>query len=312
MVRKSMANKTIRTKIFVSYSHVDKEWLRRLQVHLKPLVRQKLVDLWDDTRIDPGQKWRVEIKQALDSAAVAILLLSADFLASDFISANELPLLLSAAAKKDTVILPVIVSPCRFSATPILSEFQAFNPESEPLNGMTRADYERKFVDLANRVSQLLGDRATTETITEESIEEESTEEAVFHPAKKAATRGEIHKCQFYISPFYQKTTLWTNLADVLVVLHNSSLADDIYLIPSGFANPHLSDAGFLRAKENKEWLARKRQATIEFVKKFNNRLIDGGRFSMKTRTRTKRTKRTKVYSLEYDKFLNAALSDLT
>lgn len=89
--RLSNRKKTMRTKVFVSYSHVDAEWLKRLQVHLKPLERQGLVERWDDTRIAAGQKWQTEIRNAIDSAAVAILLISADFLASDFIDRDELP-----------------------------------------------------------------------------------------------------------------------------------------------------------------------------------------------------------------------------
>ena len=100
---------------------------------------------------------------------------------------------------------------------------------------------------------------------------------------------------------------LWDKLADVLVVLHGSLLSDDVYLIPSGLTNPHLSDARFLRSREGKEWLKRKRQLTSDFIKQFRNRLIEGSRFTMRTETGN----RIKVYSLEYDRFLNAGLADL-
>lgn len=139
---------TARTQVFISYSHADTEWLKRLQVHLRPLEREGKVECWDDTRIKPGTKWREEIRQALASAKVAVLLVSADFLASDFIAAEELPPLLAAAEAEGAVILPLIVSPCRFRNTS-LAPFQAVNPPDKPLIKLSRAEQEEYFVRVA-------------------------------------------------------------------------------------------------------------------------------------------------------------------
>jgi len=138
-----------RRRVFVSYSHKDKHWLERLQVHLAPLVRAERHLLWDDTRIAPGDIWRREIEKAMSAAKVAILMVSADFLASDFIMDNELPRLLSAAADEGAVILPILVSPCRFRETASLASFQAVNPPTNPLCAMN--DFERE--DALYRVS---------------------------------------------------------------------------------------------------------------------------------------------------------------
>ena len=89
-----------RTQVFISYSHSDKKWLEELQMTLKPYVRDHRLDVWDNTRIPKGTKWKEEIKKALDKAKVAALLVSRYFFASDFIAGNELPDLLDAAAKK--------------------------------------------------------------------------------------------------------------------------------------------------------------------------------------------------------------------
>lgn len=112
-----------RSKVFVSYSHRDPDWLARLQVHLKPLERRKLIELWDDTRIQAGSRWQKEIETALNQARVAILMISADFIASDFIVEKELPPLLRAAEQDGITILPVILSPSSFSSIPELSQF---------------------------------------------------------------------------------------------------------------------------------------------------------------------------------------------
>ena len=143
-------------KVFVSYSHKDTQWLKRLQVHLKPLDRAGLVDLWDDTRIKPGTKWNDEIKRALDSARVAVLLISADFLASDFIAENELPALLASAEEKGTIILPVIVSPSLFVQTVSLSQFQAVNDPSNPLIKMNEGEREEIYSMIASLIKRVL------------------------------------------------------------------------------------------------------------------------------------------------------------
>jgi hypothetical protein len=141
-----------RTKVFISYSHADKEWLERLKRHLKPLVREGQLDCWDDTHIQPGDDWKQEIRTALDAAQVAVLLISADFFASDFIDNTELPPLLAAAQAKGVRILPVILSASRFARDPDLARFQAVNPSDRPLNEMSLAEQEKVLDGLAQTV----------------------------------------------------------------------------------------------------------------------------------------------------------------
>ncbi len=144
-----------RTKVFISYSHKDQKWLERLQVHLKPLEDEGLIDRWDDTRIGAGDDWYEEIGQALNDTIAAILLVSADFLASDFIRNDELPPLLAAAENEGVRILPVILSPSRFSKTP-LGRFQSVNPPSDPLIGMEKVNQEALLVKVADEVEAAL------------------------------------------------------------------------------------------------------------------------------------------------------------
>ncbi|MEH2420777.1 MAG: TIR domain-containing protein [Nostoc sp.] len=141
-----MSESSTRNKVFISYNHSDSEWLKKLQIYLKPLEKKGLVDRWDDSRIKTGMKWRDEIKKALDSAKIAILLVSSNFLASDFISENELPQLLKAAEDEGALIFSIILDPCKtaFSLSE-LEQFQTLNPPSKPISGMEQHEQGEMF-----------------------------------------------------------------------------------------------------------------------------------------------------------------------
>ncbi len=145
-----------RTKIFISYSHKDSKWLQRLQVHLKPLEQLHNITRWDDTLIKPGENWRAMIERALEETRVAILLISADFLASDFINSNELPPMLSASVSEGLVVLPIVISPSRFLETKSLSQFQSVNSPSQPLNMLTKAKQEALFLKVTQDIEKIL------------------------------------------------------------------------------------------------------------------------------------------------------------
>jgi hypothetical protein len=144
--------KSERHKLFISYSHKDAKWLERVRVHLRPLERDYDIEIWDDTKIRAGSKWREEIKKAIQNARVALLLISADFLASDFITYDELPPLLDAAKKGGARIIPLLISPSRFNDTKSLSIFQAFNPPSSTLIDMAKREQERILVELTKEI----------------------------------------------------------------------------------------------------------------------------------------------------------------
>ncbi|MES2132571.1 MAG: toll/interleukin-1 receptor domain-containing protein [Bacteroidota bacterium] len=142
--------------IFVSYSHTDNEYLERLKIHLKPFEKKGQIDLWVDTKIKGGEKWKEKINSALDKSVIAILLISADFLASDFIVDNELPPLLKAAEEKGKIILPLIVKPCRFTSDDNLAKFQSINDPKHPLSKLTENDREETYVKVADLIDNLV------------------------------------------------------------------------------------------------------------------------------------------------------------
>jgi hypothetical protein len=145
-------DKDEKLRVFISYSRRDSRWLERLRTHLTPLWQDHEVDVWDDSKIRPGSKWREEIRAAVESASVAVLILSADFLASDFVRTNELPPLLKAAEEEGALILPIVASPSLFLRNSSLAQFQAVNSPSTPLISASEGDQENTFLKVAEAI----------------------------------------------------------------------------------------------------------------------------------------------------------------
>jgi formylglycine-generating enzyme required for sulfatase activity len=144
-----------RDQLFISYSHVDRGWVERLQTMIRPLVRSEALRLWDDSQIPPGAKWKVEIEKALASAKVALLLVSDDFLASEFVTNKELPPLLRAAEEEGLCILWVCLGPCFYEATPI-HEYQSVLPPGEPLEALSPVRQKAALKTIAGAIRDAL------------------------------------------------------------------------------------------------------------------------------------------------------------
>ena len=147
-------NKNERKKVFVSYSHEDASFLVDIRKHFNSILNQ--IDFWDDSQIQPGQKWRDEIEKAIRETKVAILLLSVDFFGSEFIQANEIPALLELAENEGTKLIIVILRPCLFEEFDHLNQFQTLNSPSYPISKMTDHEREEFYVDLVRQTKKIL------------------------------------------------------------------------------------------------------------------------------------------------------------
>ena len=175
--------------IFISYASYDnssenqeERWLERLLQHLKPLDLEGLVTSWNDTELTVGSDWQFEIRGAIESARVAILLISPSFLASEFIRTEEIPRLLQKAHStmvptydedkmaEGMLILPILLRPCLIErvkfdilvgtseATEVyLSDFQ-YLPKRKAMNGLDQYEQDIQLKLIAERVYEAVND----------------------------------------------------------------------------------------------------------------------------------------------------------
>ncbi len=103
-------------KVFFSYSHNDMDLMQRLHIHLAPLRRMDRIATWSDREILPGSDWDETIKENLRTADIVLLLISADFVASDYIWEKELKIIEERETKGEKVlVLPILLRPMDYS-----------------------------------------------------------------------------------------------------------------------------------------------------------------------------------------------------
>jgi predicted nucleotide-binding protein len=104
-------------EVFISYSHEDANWHKRLQEHLEPLKRQGVV-FWDDSHVAVGSAWEREIAKKLEESQVVLLLISPSFVSSEFHRAECLRALDRHNAG-DAFVIPLITTPIDWKSLPI-------------------------------------------------------------------------------------------------------------------------------------------------------------------------------------------------
>ena len=144
--------------IFVSYSHPDEKWRERFETISKPLSKSEEIQFWSDRKLRAGP-WERQIEQAMQSALAAVLLVSDNFLASDYIMTKELPYFLRAYRERGLMIFWMYLEPCDLKRHPEISEFQAMTPgELEPMSKMNDWKWKQTMVRGCEMIDDFLKD----------------------------------------------------------------------------------------------------------------------------------------------------------
>ncbi|MCD8171929.1 MAG: toll/interleukin-1 receptor domain-containing protein [Alistipes sp.] len=149
-------DQTERSDIFICYARTDQKYHDELKRYFLPLEKKGLLKSWSDKNITPSRKWKDDIIRTIGKVKVAILLISIDFLNSDFIRDEEIPRLLKRSEEEGVRIIPVFLKYCPHKYYNEIMQFQGINGPDRPLYDMTKPEKDKVLVDLVEKVAEIL------------------------------------------------------------------------------------------------------------------------------------------------------------
>ena len=151
--------------LFYSYSHRDEAFRQELEAHLSFLRRGNLIAEWHDRKIDAGDEWKAQIDHYIGTADIVLLLVSADFIASDYCWGEEMTKALARHERGEARVIPVILRPCRWTRTP-LGKLQAVPKDAKAISEWSSRD--AAFDDIATAIERTVEELRERRTRGEE------------------------------------------------------------------------------------------------------------------------------------------------
>jgi hypothetical protein len=142
-------------EVFISYSHRDEAFRQALEAHLSLLRRQGLIAVWHDRQIAAGTEWAQAIDAHLQSARIILLLMSADFLASDYCYDKEMTYALERHCTGTARVIPLIVRPADWHSAPF-GTLQSLPRDGKAITTWANADED--WLDVAQGLRRVVGE----------------------------------------------------------------------------------------------------------------------------------------------------------
>lgn len=143
-----------RVKVFLSYSHADEKYKEELDKHFAALKRTDKIETWNDRKLVPGCQLDEDIKKHLCEDDIIILLISSDFIASDYCYNIEMSKAIERSKRQECIVIPIIVRPCLWWETP-LKEILALPKDGKPISQYENSD--EAYLEVVSAVNKMLG-----------------------------------------------------------------------------------------------------------------------------------------------------------
>lgn len=182
--------------VFVAYSREDEKYKEKLLQHLSLLKRKEVINTWHDSLIIPGATWDEEVRSNLENSKIIILLISIDFLSSDYCYEQEMSRAIARHESKKSIVIPVIVRPCDWKESPI-GHIQVLPKDGIPLISPVWGHEDEGFLDVVTRLKTLIArisENKNTRSIPQENFElneilgkeeEERMDRSILHDLNK-------------------------------------------------------------------------------------------------------------------------------
>lgn len=141
--------------VFIAYSREDERYKTKIIKHLSVLKRNRKIQNWHDGLIQPGTRWEDQITSNLENAKIILLLISVDFLASDYCYEKEMQIALNRHKQKQAIVIPIIVRPCDWKDSPI-GKLQAIPKDGIPLSSNVWSPEDEGYLDATNRLKAVI------------------------------------------------------------------------------------------------------------------------------------------------------------
>jgi tetratricopeptide (TPR) repeat protein len=151
----TMPDSSFPVEIFCSYAHEDESLQQDLKKHLSALQRQGRISLWHDRLIAPGTDWSQAIDRHLNSASVILLLISSDFLASDYCYGIEMERALAREQAGEARVIPILLRPVDWAGMPF-AHLQVLPTDAKPITSWHNRD--EAFADVAAGIRRAIED----------------------------------------------------------------------------------------------------------------------------------------------------------